>query len=453
MRSFQVRVPRMESRNFKKVLVSATLLAIGVSWISTSPSQADSPDDEDKRKDAVGSLFPFPMSTAEDRETAAFRYGEMLRRSFVSYVYEEIVEDPLEQFRASGDRSKIPSPTSGGRGNNANDRLTNRILGWLLFDDDVALESALNISDWLAEALDRQDHGHVQRHPSLALAALATSDEVQKERLLSAFLSSFHTLQVSRFWRPENWQVGLSGVRPFFRAVGAAHRFSYHFDKLRELGEITDEQIASYDFPFASTSDLLDLVGERLAEFLSWRKVLGDDEPRGWQTDPGGWRPGSAVTFWPYLDSREPSGRNSTWFHYGQIIPFETLVIKVFYPERFTQLIADRASEVAEWALLLGSDLTFGHSTGFNMVSRRDWFFPTNPQLQRQFRYWTEDEKDVNGENVYCLMPAVYWVRGYYEFKRTTLRGHVNSSKFSTFAGEVSFAGYLAVWQGLNDLP
>ncbi len=400
------------------------------------------------RRNAVGSLFPFSLDRPHLRARARQLYSSFLARGQQSYVPNDEITDPLGAFKQSGDRSAIPDPRSGGRGNNSNDVLTNRILAWLLYEDEAALEDGLLHAEWLVEVLDQQDHAHVQRHPTLALYALATRDAGQRERLLNGFLSSYRTLQSSRFWVDrEGWMIGLAGIRPFLRACGAAHRFAFNLERLIDLGVVTREQVEAVGLVFGNDTDgFLDRVSSRISEFMSWRKMEGDQEPRGWQTSPGEWRPGDSVTFWPYLDSRVVSGRDSTWFHYGQIFSFEMLSIKAYYPQRFHSIFQRRTSEVAEWAFVIGADFLSESSSGRHMVSRRDWFFPTNPQLQIPFHQYTSDDQDLHGENTYCLLPGFYFVRGYTGWKSWAVSQHVASSKFSLFDGEVNFAALMTLY-------
>lgn len=437
--------------------VTWILVCLGVASL-TAPAGAMPPESQETlgsetlRRNAVGALLPVPLRTPSERGKMRQLHDEMLAVTGASYRQMTVESDPLREFRRTGDRGTIPNPTRGGRENNNNDRLTNLILGWLLYDDPIARRSALNVAEWLAESLERQDHGHLQRHPSLALAALITPDPELSDTLLDAFLKSYQTLQHSKFWWEENWMIGMTGVRPFFRAVGAAHRYTWILNRLVAEGYLTDDQLDRMDFRFDDTESFLNRVDDHFSEMLHFRKVPGDDEPRGWQTDPGGWYPGLPVTFWPYLDSREPAGRNSVWFHYGQIIPFEMLSIKIYHPERFTPLFADRTAEIVEWALEIGSDLLGEEATGRTLRSRSNWFFPTNPVLSEPFRFRSIAEKKEDGERTYCVLPAIYFVRDRLSTRIRAATMHVETSGFTTFPGEVSFAAMLTLWQASLDM-
>jgi hypothetical protein len=423
------------------------LALVCLSLLFPVPARSVGTGEDEPRRDAVGRLLPLSLGSESGRQSWAALFERILSRAGRSYRPTETLSDPLSEYRASGDRRDIPDPRAGGRGNNASDRITNLILGWLLEGDALAREQALLLAEWLAEVPEYQDHAHVQRHSALALCALATPDPVQRERLLDAFLVSFRILQQSRFFNydDDHWMIGMAGVRPFLRAQGAVHRCSFYLERLLEMGALTPERVAAAGFPFATTDDLLDRADDRLAQFFSWRKVSGDNEPRGWQTDPGGWQQGMLVNFWPYLDSRIPSGRDSTWFHYGQILPYEMLVMRTYSPARFRPLFEARAAETCEWALSIGVDFGFPFSTGLNMVSRRDWFYPTNPALQAPFRTWTEQQREDNGESVYCLVPCLSFVRDLAEYRRQAWLLHARTSSFSDFEGEVSFPMLLGI--------
>lgn len=443
--------PSAPKRFAVRILASLGATTLVASLCAARPETGEALDRDSVRKDEVGSLLPIPLQSPRQRALMRRLHDVMLAETGFEYRQMTVAKDPLKEFKRTGDRSTIPNPTRGGRGNNSNDQLTNLILGWLLYNDSVARDSALNEAEWLAASLDRQDHGHVQRHASIALAALAAPTPAQRDRLLNSFLLSYRTLQNSKFWQDENWTIGMTGVRPFFRAVGAAHRFAWISNRLLRNGSITQLQMDRTGFRFEDSASFLKRVDERLTEMLSFRKVAGDEAQRGWQTDPGGWNVNLPVTFWPYLDSKEPSGRNSTWFHYGQIIPFEMLTIKVYHPERFTPLFSGRAAEVAEWALEIGADFVGEGATGYNLRSRSNWFYPSNPVLQEPFRNRSEAGKVEDGEQEYCFLPAIYFVRNRVETRSHAAVTHVRSSGFTTFNGEVSFAGLMALWQATLD--
>lgn len=399
------------------------------------------------RKDLVGSLLPLPLGSTSERQRLRELYAGLLSDGGRSFVPLSLVTDPLFEFKQTGDRRTIPDPRAGGRGNNANDRLTNCLLGWLLYGERNSLEQGLLVAEWLAGAPEYQDQGHVQRHPSLALAAIASPDPGQQQRLISGFLGSLSRLQGSRFWgERDDWSIGLAGIRPFLRSVGAAHRFVYFLRALRVRNLVTEEQIAAHQLPFSDPEQWLDRVQERFREFCTWRKTLGDQAPRGWQTEAGQWSYGDPITHWPYLDSRDPAGRDSTWFHYGQIFLYECLSVKLFYPDRFENLFELRAQEVAEWSLLIGTDLLGSNPTGMNVRSRRNWFYPTNPQFGRPFRQWTTGEKTQWGESVYCLLPSLSFVRGFDRLRDEVAQVHTRTSSFSNFEGEVNCAALMSVW-------
>jgi len=404
----------------------------------------------EEERNRVGRLFPIPLGTAEEREALRLLYEKGLRTTSRRYVGLVRVKDPLEKYRASGNPANIPDPRRGGRSNNASDRVTNLLLGWLLYGDENARDEAVAVASWLAEILDEQDNGHVQRHPTLGLAAIAARDDAMRARLLSAFLGSLHRLENSRFFVDDpggaSWMIGMAGVRPFARAVGAAHRMVQVLERLVAEGYLGKDVACGDPFPFATPADFAARARERLEVMCSWRKTMGDDQKRGWQTEPGGWFSKGDVTLWPYLAERETRGEHVTWFHVGCIWPYEMLVIDT-HSAGLPDIARLRTRELASWALEIGYDGGHSGMTGRNLRSSRGTFYPGAPGLGRPYRLRPEGERR-SGEAAYALAPALFYARGSLDRRRKELRKHLRTSECTTYPGEVSWPTLLVlqVW-------
>ncbi len=416
----------------------------------TKKNEKQKPVDPVVEKDRVGKLFPIPLGTAKERAIARKLYEKALVPAGRRYMAALQVKDPLERYVRTGDEKSIPDPRRGGRGNNDSDRITNNLLGWLLYGDEKARDNAVNLANWLVQIPDKQDHGHLQRHPAIGLTAIAARDGETRAALLNGFQVAFHRLQNSPFFQddPENekWMIGMGGVRPFVRAAGAAFRFSQVFEALVEQGYLTPEMLKEVPFTFETTQDFLAVVEGRLLQFCSWRKVAGDTSKRGWQTDPGEWVKTRDLITWPYLASRNPKGRYVTWFHLGCLWPYEMLVIETHSPG-LAPLIKERTREIATFALEVGYDGGHSGMTGLNLKSTSGTFHPDNKKLWTAMRARTREDR-LGGEAAYSLAPALYFAKAIVSARQRQLRRHLRVTKAVSYPGEVSWATLLvlATW-------
>lgn len=438
-------VPRKRAKSGNQEKSSGVLR--GGAEVRTPNSKPSEKDPAEEKRDLVGSLFPIPLGTKSLREESRALYEKAFATANWRYTPMNRIPDPLEKFKATGDERQIPDPRRGGRSNNASDRITNHLLGWLLYGDQRAREAALVQALWLAQVPNEQDHGHVQRHPVMGLAAMAADRQETRLRLLSAFLDSYSRLQNSRFFVDdpgnESWMIGMAGVRPFLRAVGAAHRFVHVLSKLVEHGHLGARELDPLIVKFKEPDKFLERVQDRLLQFCLWRKKLGDQEKRGWQTEPGAWLKGRKVKNWPYLSEREVLGNHVTWFHVGCLWPYEMLVVETHWGKLPT-IARLRTEEIATWALEIGYDGGHIGMTGRNLKSSKGTFHPQNPLLQRPFRKANRNQR-LQGESAYSVAPALYFSKMSEAKRKQELRRHFRTTKSASYPGEISWATLLVL--------
>lgn len=377
--------------------------------------------------DEIGSKYPIDLGTPARRAAAR----QAIHALLPGWGYQ-----PLRKVGGP-----INHPTSGGASHQT-EEVTGAMLAGLLFEDDLALETA-RVRGWnLLGRPGDMDNAHSQNW--LPWSVYLAPTQAKRKALAVQALECYRIATLSRVLDARN-PHRFGGIRPEVRSMGLAFEWAWWMDQFAADGLLTQAQRSSVETP----EDYRQRAWMAWVAWFSARKTgFGDGTGRGFVQGPHDYRR------WPFYtsDSDYSIGQHVVYFHWL------LWMIELWRTEIFgggilkPWLTATRT--VATWALDIGFDPRGGRNcfcksgrgsfrpsvfTGDSPVTEKDSRYVKGPfrRWPKAIREGTPEAKhrDARGENQYFAGPLLRYAKGSKAQKLAILRRVTVGLKDQTFSG------------------